>query len=80
MVGETGFEPVLSSSRTTRAARLRYSPIVQKTAAPSSLAGPEQRWEGDPPGHSGLCHITPRHEGNRRHGDAMLGALPQLAW
>ena len=30
MVGETGFEPVLSSSRTTRAARLRYSPIVQK--------------------------------------------------
>ena len=49
MVGETGFEPVLSSSRTTRAARLRYSPIGTKNRCSESLAGgPEQRWKNPP--------------------------------
>ena len=44
MVGETGVEPATSSTRTTRATRLRYSPIGIKNRCSESLAGgPEQR-------------------------------------
>jgi hypothetical protein len=43
MVGEPGLEPGTSSSRTTRATRLRYSPLVRDSVAKASSALPLTR-------------------------------------
>ena len=40
LVGESGFEPPASWSRTKRATRLRYSPDDQKTLCAERLAAP----------------------------------------
>ena len=42
MVGESGFEPPASWSRTKRATRLRYSPDYQKALCAEQIAQTEQ--------------------------------------